>query len=608
MYSYYSTIIDHGTYETLSDETESISSVTMPFQMQFLCVKFKAGEDISIKTTALQDEFTKAGMYCRGYDKVLAKAGYTGISNIIAAFMASFSVIIMIIAFIMIIFTVNTNINRDIRNIGALRAVGFTISQVRTSLMVEYSLVAAVACLIGVTGSYLVFPVLENLALKQLTGLVWEGGFHPFMSLPLFAGMIAAMLIVTFVATHLIRNIHPATALRFGLESHSFKKNYLPLDKTNGSLNGLLALKSTLQNKGQNIIVAGVILAVSYLTAFSSILFYNTRIDITNFQRLLQGDAPDAYVNITYDTPEEMYDIIDKIQSMDVVTEAYGLTSADAHSGDYNCYLLYSTNPQYVYCGVYEGEMAIEANEAIVGGLLAERQGLGIGDEIKVKYMDKEVSFLITGLQQAVYSMGERIYISEEGFRRLDGEPKYSYVRVRIEDATEERVDKFLEDAEKLLGDNCTSTENYYHTQRSTDNVPVFAVSLVILILIILNIFTVLVVIRLLLKTVFIKREKEFGIKKAVGFTSRQLRIQLSLSLIPISIIGSVLGGIAACLTTNKLFDLIFSSYGIKNSDLLINPCVIPVTILLVTLLVFVISFIMSGRMKKVSAYQLISE
>ncbi|MBQ1295238.1 MAG: hypothetical protein IIY21_14440, partial [Clostridiales bacterium] len=133
---------------------------------------------------------------------------------------------------------------------------------------------------------------------------------------------------------------------------------------------------------------------------------------------------------------------------------------------------------------------------------------LGVGDEIKVKYMDREESFLITGLQQAVYSMGERIYISEEGFKRLDGEPRYTYVRVRIEDATEERVDEFLEDAKDLLGDNCTSTENYYHTQRSTDNVPVFAVSLVILILIILNIFTVLIVIRLLIKTVFINREK----------------------------------------------------------------------------------------------------
>ena len=90
---------------------------------------------------------------------------------------------------------------------------------------------------------------------------------------------------------------------------------------------------------------------------------------------------------------------------------------------------------------------------------------------------------------------------------------------------------------------------------------PVFAVSLVILILIILNTFTVLIVIRLLLKTVFIKREKKFGIKKAVGFTSRQLRTQLALSLIPISIAGSILCAICSCLTTNSLFDLIFSSY-----------------------------------------------
>ena len=83
--------------------------------------------------------------------------------------------------------------------------------------------------------------------------------------------------------------------------------------------------------------------------------------------------------------------------------------------------------------------------------------------------------------------MRESIYPKKDS-ERLDGEPKYSYVRVRIEDATEERVDEFLEDAKNLLGDYCTSTENYYHTQRSTDNVPVFAVSLVILILIILNV------------------------------------------------------------------------------------------------------------------------
>ena len=608
-YSYCSTVIDHSSYSEISSKVDSMDlEKQLLFRRLFIGVFFDEGEDFESRTSLLQEEIQKTAGYCNASSRSLIKAGYIGVTNIMAAFMASFSVIMIVIALIMIIFTVNTNINRDIRNIGALRAVGFTISQVRISLMIEYALVGALAGIIGITSAYMLFPSLEELALKQLSGLAWEGGFKPGISLSLFAGIIAAMLLVTFTATHLIRNIHPATALRFGLESHSFKKNHLPLEKTNGDLNVLLALKSTLQNKGQNIIITGVILAVSFITAFSSILFYNTKIDITRFQRLLQGDAPDAYVYIKYDSPEEMNDIIETIQDMDVVTEAYGLTSTDAHVGDYNCYLIYTNKPQFVYCGVYEGEMAMEANEAIVGGILAEKLGIGIGDEITVSYMGNEASFLITGLQQAVYSMGERIYISGEGFERLGGEEDYSYVRVRIDGATDEKVDAFLEDVKAELGSSCTGTENYYHSQRSSENIPVFAVSLVILILIALNIFTVIIVIRLLMKTIFIKREKEFGIKKAVGFTSRQLRIQLALSLTPISIIGSILGGIAACLTTNSLFNLIFTSYGIKNSDLLINPVVIPVSAAIVTVMVYVISFIMSGRMKKVSAYQLISE
>ena len=608
-YSYYSSVIDHESYEKMSMKADSLASeYAMPHSMQFLCTFFEEGNDIALSTTKTQDILTKEGFYCSGYNRNLAKTGYIGITNIIAAFMTSFSAIIMVIALIMIIFTVNTNINRDIRNIGALRAVGFTISQVRMSLMVEYSIIAAIASSIGIALAYLAFPLLEEYATKQLSGLVWDGGFYPVISLPIFAGSILVMILVTFVATHLIRNIHPATALRFGLESHSFTKNHLPLDKTTGNLNILLALKSMFQSKGQNVIIIGVILAVSFMTAFSAILFYNTRIDITKFQRLLQGDAPDAYVNITYDSTEEMYGIIEKLQAMDEVSEAYGLSNNDAHAGEYNCYLLYSNHPEYVYCGVYEGQMAVEANEAVVGSLLAERLGVGIGDEIRIKYLDNEETFLITGLQQAVYSMGERIYISDDGFRRLEGDPSYSYVRVRLHDASESNVEAFLEHAKTVLGDNCTSTENYYHTQRSTENIPVYAVALVILVLIVLNIFTVVIVIRLLLKTVFIKREKEFGIKKAVGFTSRQLRVQLSLSLMPLSIIGSVLGSIAACLATNRLFDLIFSSYGIKNSDLIINPVIIPVALAIVVLMVFVISFVMSGRMKKISAYKLIAE
>jgi len=126
--------------------------------------------------------------------------------------------------------------------------------------------------------------------------------------------------------------------------------------------------------------------------------------------------------------------------------------------------------------------------------------------------------------------------------------------------------------------------------------------------MILLSVATVLLVIRLLLKTVFIKKEREFGIKKAIGFTSTQLRYQLSLSLMPTTITASVCGAVLGYFLLNPLFTLILGRYGIKNADLLLQPVLILITAAAIAVMVFAFSFIMSGKMKKLSAYRLIQE
>ena len=93
-----------------------------------------------------------------------------------------------------------------------------------------------------------------------------------------------------------------------------------------------------------------------------------------------------------------------------------------------------------------------------------------------------------------------------------------------------------------------------------------------------------------------------------MGFTSRQLRLQLSLSLLLPAISAALLGSVGGYFLVNPLFNAVFSSYGIKNSDLTVKPMMIAITALSVLALVFVLSFIMSRRMKKVAAYKLISE
>ncbi len=604
-------ILDDETYKTIKEKSDELTLSGQDYSSRlFVTDNLKSGVSRDDGLKIVNDALNDAGVESSGYTTTLVKTGYISVVNIMAAFMESFSVIIMVICFIMIIFTINNNIDRDIVNIGALRAVGHTVAQVRMALCAEFLIMGTIGASLGIGLSYITFPYIDEYVLRQISGLIWEKRFYPEYTLGILLGFIVVIMIVVYLSTRKIRNLHPATALRFGLASNSFKKNYLPLGDAKGSLNVLLALKSSLQSMGQNVIIFGIILAVAFLTIFSGVLFYNTKIDMNNFQRLLQGDSPDSYVNLAEMSEEEVYEVMDEVSAIDGVTAVYGLGGTDipAYVNDNESTLIYSDKPQFVYCGVYEGEMVKEDNEAVLGSITAEKAGVCVGDEVEVKVGDKSERFLVVGLQQAVYGLGERIYITSGGLKRLGLEPNFSYLRVRIDEPNVEKVDDFNEKVETKLGSKCTKTENHFKDTRSKDNVPVYTVSIVVMVIALLNIVVVMVVIRLLLKSIFVKREKEFGIKKAVGFTSSQLRLQLAISLLPTCLAASLTGAVMGHLLINPLFALIFTSFGVRESDLIMQPVLIVFSILVVSLLVFVFSYIMSGRMKKVSAYRLIQE
>ena len=83
---------------------------------------------------------------------------------------------------------------------------------------------------------------------------------------------------------------------------------------------------------------------------------------------------------------------------------------------------------------------------------------------------------------------------------------------------------------------------------------------------------------------------------------------KIKLGLFPKVLIAIVLGSLLGYFLLNPLFTLILGGYGVKNADLLLRPMMIVVSAAAVTAMVFVFSFLMSGRMKKLSAYKLIQE
>lgn len=606
--SYYGAMVEDEELERLKSDRETFIQKGNSIRCdELITVHIRDGKgEEKYLSDIISTLMNERGIFANGFVKSLGAYGFTIMVNVIAGFMGAFALIMLIISVIMVVFTISNNINRDIINIGAQRAVGFTVGQIRSALMAEYILLGAIGTVIGIVLSYTTYPVLDLMYIREISGMIWKNRFFAGQSFGILAGIILLTVAASYIATMKIRKLHPAVALRFGLSSNSFKKNHLPLDKAKGELNLLLAVKSTLQNTGQAVIVFCIVCAVSFVTMFSAVMYYNTKVDITKFQRMVQGDVPDAQVMLKDNSNEAAHKAIDKLKKVDGISQAYILTSKPAEIGDSKIQLIYISDPECVDCGVYEGEMLREDNEAVLGSSVADELGLGVGDEVEVKYNGSRQRFLITGLQQSAVNM--RIYISEKAAQDMGVETDCDYIRVRVKNASNENVDKVLDEISSWNDSNIVSTSNVYEFQHSNENTPVFAAGFIVLILVILNVATIILVIRLLLKTEFIKKEKEFGIKKAVGFTSTQLRYQLSLSLLPTTLTASVTGAVLGYFLVNPMFTGVLYSYGIRSAVLIIKPVLVVLTIAVVTALVFLFSFIMSGRMKKLSAYRLIRE
>ena len=607
-YGWMSVMVDAASFSQMWDRAEE-TYLSTNYTSDRKMVKMHCAEGFSqdevLKVS--RDSLASADLEFYSYARNLAKEGYIAIADILSGLVTAFSVVVLAVCLIMIVFTINNNIDRDVKNIGVLRAVGHTIGQLRAAMTLEFVIVGMIGGVIGCILSYITMPILDREVFQTITGVLWVLRFCPGTTLIILGGIAICMIVVVFLSTIKLKKLHPATALRFGLQSNSFKKNYLPLKNTKGGLNILLALKSMLQSQGQNIILLSVMSVVAFLIMFSGILFYNSKVNPTEFVHLINGDVPDGFINVNTDT-EETRRIIEQLAQIDGVKEVYGYNFANISIEGNETFTFYTDKPECLDCGVYEGDSFREDNECVIGNVIANRLGVTIGDEIEVQFGNQTARFIITGFQQSIMNLGERIFISEEGAKRLGIDPYYEIIRFRMEKPSNESIDKAISDIKVLLGDKCTTADNTYRAVHNGEGTEISAVSLIVMIMVALNVAIIILVVKILLKTLFIKKEKEFGIKKAVGFTSRQLKLQLSLSLLPVTIIASVLGALIGFVLVNPLLTAILSGFGMHKIDFLIFPVLIILTIVLIGILVFAMTYVMSGSIKKVSAYELISE
>ncbi|MBR4344095.1 MAG: ABC transporter permease [Lachnospiraceae bacterium] len=606
--TYYSAMVEKNEFEILmADRDEILKSGSDSICDKIVSVNVRDGFNVEKSLKETKDTLAeKLHIPADGFAHIEGRQAYISISNIIAAFMGAFAALILIICVIIIVFTINNNINRDVKNIGALKAVGYTVSQIRVSLMAEYMMIGLIGSVIGIALSYIVYPLIEQSLIREITGLIWKTRFFPEFSLIILGGVLVISTITVFFSTARIKKLHPANALRFGFSSAKNLKNHMPMANTKGKVDILLAIKTFLQSPVQSCVIICIILSVAFLTAFSAVLYYNTKVDISKLQRMMLGDVADGYYYVKNTSSEAVGETIEHLKVIDNESKFYGLALYYAYVGDKETNLCYTTDPSALSFDLYKGRMFEKDDETVLGSYLADELRIGIGDTIKTTYGGKTKEFKITGLQQS--ALNNRLYVTEGAAKEMGVNTGYEYIRVSVDDADEEKVDDILKKGEELHDANITETENNYRYTHSKENAPVFAVGFIVFILVAVNIVIILLVIRLLMKSIFVKREKEFGIKKALGFTSTQLRMQLSLSFVPATAIAAAVGAIVGYFFINPFFGLVLGGFGIKSSNLIVSSELVMGPAIAVIIIVFFFSFMMSSKIKKISAYKLIQE
>lgn len=543
----------------------------------------------------ISEKFPNQLMISNSYD-IVKKSRYIS-QMICAGIMSAMAFFVLLIALVVIASNIINHIQVNMKNLGALKALGYTSRQLIVALLLQFLGITVITAIVGAALSYCLFPAINEMMIVQ-TGIPYVINFLPVPTLISLLILGGAVALAVWLAARKIRKIEPITALRSGVQTHNFKRNHVPLETTKAPLNVALALKTTLSGIKHNITVCITMLVLSLVMVFSGLMIENAIVDMTPFLNLIVGETADSCINVNAETEEELLQAL----ALDArVEKAYLYNSLNvSHVGGVELLMTlcddYSkANNQSV---VYKGRFPKYDNEIAVAAKYAREKGFKLGDEIEITANGKTEAYLICGFTQITNNLGRDCLMTRQGYERL-GELSNASYYINLADETD--IDAFNEELqEKFIGE-VNAIINIKSILDGAGGVYVSLMTVIVIAILILSTVIIAFVLYLLVRTMLNNKKQDYGILKSFGFTSRQLVVQTALSFMPAVTVSAVVGIIVSCLIINPLMSLFLSSLGIVKSTFEIPVIFSAIAGIALILLTFGIACLLSLRIKKVA-------
>lgn len=534
------------------------------------------------------------------------KTGVSIFINIIMAVLVAFSIIILLIAFIVIKFSTTTHIDNNIKNIGALEAMGYTTTQILNAILLEYLMITGLGYVMGIAAAFFISPAISNVVSSSI-GLRWQTGINLEAAIICLGIILISVLGISYFSASKIKKITPLNALRNGIETHHFKKNRVPLDKTRLSLNAAMGLKSFFFNKKQNIIAGIIIMLLSLVCVFAFSMYYNFAIDNRAMVKLIGLETAEVQLRVQGNDEQLLSDIskMNEVQNTVRLDSFDGVIKFNDNESSANTRITGDYNRLKINTCV-KGRMPVNDNEIAITSIVLGNLGANIGNTVFIEYSGIKKEFLVVGVTQQFNMLGKGATITTAGMKKLM--PSYTEKNLMIYLNEGQNTDQFVTKLNNLYRDQNIQCANYLESIEIVLNSFESSIKIVVTACLIMIGVIIVFIMFLLIRVRLLGEKTRIGVLKALGFTSNQLIWQILISEMPVIIGASLVGAIAGYFLTNPLMGVMLASNGILNCDFIVNPGMIVLTTIGISILGLGTLLIVSGSIRKISPWKMLGE
>jgi putative ABC transport system permease protein len=314
---------------------------------------------------------------------------------------------------------------------------------------------------------------------------------------------------------------------------------------------------------------------------------------------------------------------------------------------------------------VYEGKLPEYDNEVVITGTLSKKWSKEIGDTISLEYNGYSADYLVVGLSQTLSNSGNMLKITREGMKRLYPTFRLNEIQVYLENdfnrevfiqainkrygmseedvSQENNQDERLSDNDKikqiadekiaklmklygvdsvdysiLVDGTIISGNTRKYVIKSVVNFPKMAnanlgtfkimFGSVTLLILVTTMITIALMLALIMKLMITQRKVQYGIYKALGYTSHQLMFQIACSMMPTVIVGAFLGTIINHLCIGKISDMVLNNFGVSEMTYHVSPVIVIAMDIFLISFTFFTAMIDARRVRHITPYNLLTD